>query len=130
MSQSSSTTSKVGNAKPAGTATPSAQLIALPELHPAPGAESGDASILESAHPLYQVKTRLQVCVGEATLTVGELLSAKEHQVVRLDRLVEQPVDLVLEGKVVARGQLVAVDDHFGVRITELPVPLQLKGKA
>jgi flagellar motor switch protein FliN/FliY len=35
-------------------------------------------------------------------------------------------VDLVLEGKVVARGELVAVDGFFAVRITELPLPLRL----
>ncbi len=52
--------------------------------------------------------------------------AAKEHQVLRLDRGVDQPVDLTIEGKVVARGQLVAVDGHFAVRITELPVALGL----
>jgi flagellar motor switch protein FliN/FliY len=36
-------------------------------------------------------------------------------------------VDLLLDGKVVARGQLVAVDGHFAVRITELPVALKLQ---
>ena len=59
-------------------------------------------------------------------MTVGELLSAKENQVLRLDRTLDQAVDLLLEGQVIARGQLVAVDDYFAVRITELPVPLQL----
>ncbi|MNY65664.1 flagellar motor switch protein [compost metagenome] len=57
---------------------------------------------------------------------MGELLSAKEHQVLKLDRGIEQPVDLTIEGKVVARGQLVAVDGHFAVRITELPMALGL----
>jgi flagellar motor switch protein FliN/FliY len=82
--------------------------------------------VLDSLNPLHQVKAHLQVCVGEAVMTVGELLGAKEHQVVRLDRTVDQPVDLILEGKVIARGQLVAVDDHFAVRITELPVSLKV----
>jgi flagellar motor switch protein FliN/FliY len=39
---------------------------------------------------------------------------------------VDQPVDVLLEGQVVARGVLVAVDDHFGIRITELPLSLDL----
>jgi flagellar motor switch protein FliN/FliY len=75
-------------------------------------------------NPLRHVRTRLTVCVGSAELTVGELLSAREEQVLRLDQLVEQPVDLLLEGQVVARGMLVAVGEHFGVRLTELPKPL------
>jgi flagellar motor switch protein FliN/FliY len=107
-----------------------AQIIALPDLHAGPGADTAGkeaaASILRDWHPLHQIKARLQVCVGEATLSVGELLAAKANQVLRLDRAVDQPIDLTIEGRVVARGQLVAVDGHFAVRITELPVDLDL----
>lgn len=77
-----------------------------------------------AANPLHQIKARLTVCVGEVALTVGDLLAAREQQVLRLDREVDAPVDLMLEGQLIARGTLVAVDDHFGVRITELPTPL------
>lgn len=114
----------------AGDNQPVAQTLALSDLH-------GDASALTNApllsdtlppevNPLLSVKARLTVCVGTTTLTVGELMAAKEQQVLRLDSKVAQPVDLLLEGKVVARGQLVAVDEHFGVRITELPVALKV----
>lgn len=80
-----------------------------------------------ASHPIHQVKATLQVYLGSATLTVGELMSATKNQVLVLDRTVGQPVDLLLEGQVVARGQLVALDDHFAVRITELPLPLNLE---
>lgn len=80
-----------------------------------------------AAHPIHQVKATLQVYLGSATLTVGELMSATKNQVLVLDRTVGQPVDLLLEGQVVARGQLVALDEHFAVRITELPLPLNLE---
>lgn len=108
-------------------ALPTAQVISLGDLHgePAHRSPAPAAPILENANPLHAVRARLQVCVGEAELSVGELLAAKEHQVLVLDRALDQPVDMLLEGKVVARGQLVAVDGHFAVRITELPVPLK-----
>jgi flagellar motor switch protein FliN/FliY len=80
-----------------------------------------------ASHPIHQVKATLQVYLGSATLTIGELMSAAENQVLVLDRTVAQPVDLLLEGQVVARGQLVALDDRFAVRITELPLPLDLE---
>lgn len=110
-------------------------------LHQAPAAlraqpiEMGEAGtvppagepLLRDPHPLHAVKVRLNVCVGHALLTVGELLGARENEVLVLDRSVDQPVDLLLEGKVVARGDLVAVDDgSFAVRISELPLPLKL----
>jgi flagellar motor switch protein FliN/FliY len=91
------------------------------------GAGAGSASaLLPHANPLHAVKVRLQVCVGEADMSVGELLGARESEVVVLQRGLEQPIDLLLEGKVVARGQLVAVDGCFAVRISELPLPLKL----
>ncbi|CAM3548683.1 FliM/FliN family flagellar motor switch protein [Paracidovorax anthurii] len=117
-------------ASPAAT-PPQIQRIELAELPP-PGASQHGAGtpLVPSLNPLHRVKTTLQVHVGTATLTVGELLSAQAQQVLVLDRGVEQPVDLVLEGQVVARGQLVAVGDRFAVRLTELPTPLGLMPRA
>lgn len=103
-----------------------AQVISLSELHgenPHPGQQS--MHVIENENPLHAVRTKLRVCVGEVEVTIGDLLAAREHQVLTLDRAVEQPVDLLLEGKVVARGQLVAVDGHFALRLTELPIPLK-----
>jgi flagellar motor switch protein FliN/FliY len=109
-----------------GVALPTAQIISLGDLQgDSAHRASPPAPILENANPIHSVRARLQVCVGHTELSVGELLAAKEHQVLLLDRTLDQPVDMVLEGKVVARGQLVAVDGCFAVRITELPVALK-----
>lgn len=91
-----------------------------------PTSEEPGARIAESLSPLHMVKARLRVCLGDAYLTVGELLALREHQVIALNQAVDAPVEVLLEGRVVARGQLVAVDDQFGVRVTELPVPLKV----
>lgn len=85
-----------------------------------------DGVPVASLHPLRNVKARVDVVVGSAEISVGELLDAKESHVLTLDRALTHPVDLVVEGQVIARGQLVAVDDKFAVRITELPTPLAL----
>lgn len=104
---------------------PSVQRLELSELTDTSSA-TAKPPLLQSINPLHQIKASLQVCVGAATLTVGELMAAQQHQVLLLDRSIEQPVDLLLEGQVVARGQLVAVDNQFAVRITELPLALSL----
>jgi flagellar motor switch protein FliN/FliY len=120
---------------PAGAVqSPLAQVIAMSELEVGRSGEA-DAGHYPGArmpalvdvlsnvqHPLRRVKAKLTVCVGTVELSIGELLGAQEQHVLRLDRSIEQPVDVLLEGQVVARGTLVAVDDHFAVRITELPV--------
>ena len=104
-----------------------AQIISLSELHPpASDPHVPLPSEVGEGNPLHQVKATLSVCVGNVVLTVGELLRARQDQVIRLDCAVDEPVDLVLEGKVVARGQLVGVGDRFGVRITQLPHALKV----
>ena len=111
---------------------PHIQRIEFAELDASPTvtvAKPG-AALIPNLNPLQQVKVTLQVCVGAATLTVGELLNAQAQQVLVLDTGLAQPVDLLLEGQVVARGQLVAVGDQFAVRLVELPVPLGLQSQA
>ena len=103
------------------TTPPTAHLLGLPE---ATDPAAGTPALIAAANPLLSVKTTLQVCVGEAVLSVGELTQTRVGQVIKLDREVDGLVDLMLDGRVVARGQLVAVDDCFGVRVTELPLPL------
>jgi len=93
------------------------ELVELAELAPvATGASllGGNMRLLDG------VQVQLSVMVGEARTTVGELMALKESSVLKIDRKADYPVDVVLNGSVVARGQLVVVDDNFGVRITEI----------
>jgi flagellar motor switch protein FliN len=95
------------------------QVIELPELHHSAG--DGQSILSGNLDVIQNVKVSLSIRIGEAVVSVGELMHMKEDHVLKLDTLIDSPVDVLLEGKVVARGQLVAVDDNFGVRITELP---------
>lgn len=104
--------------------TANAHPIELGELSTVP-AIAGQP-LVEGLNPLHQVKTSLQACVGTLSLSIGELMGLKSHQVLRLDQAINEPIDLLIEGKPVARGQLVAVDGHFAIRITELPVALHI----
>lgn len=101
-----------------------AQLIHLGELPSDAAAVTAEAAVSDR-NPLHDIKARLHVCVGGLELRVGDLLSAKAGQVLVLDQAINQPVDLLLEGRVVMRGDLVAVEGQFGVRITEVAVPLR-----
>ena len=94
------------------------QEIDYPEL--GKGAPVGQPVLGQNTALLDSVKVRLSVVVGQAETTLGGLMGLKEAAVLKIDRHVDQPVDLLVNGEVVARGQLVAVDDNFGVRITEV----------
>jgi flagellar motor switch protein FliN/FliY len=92
------------------------------ELSPLTAAAGGTAPALQVPPPfLKAVKVKVTVRVGQAELSVGELLETRQGGVLALDRLVDQPLDVLVDEHVVARGTLVAVGDHFGVRLTEAP---------
>jgi flagellar motor switch protein FliN/FliY len=114
---------------PPGADAVTAQIISLSEMHTSASLHSAEAvtsTDRNGPNPLHHVKATLTVSVGSVVMTVGELLNAKVEQVICLDSGVDDPVDLLIEGNVVARGQLVAVDDRFGVRITQLPQELEV----
>jgi len=100
-------------------------VIELSELK-SHGPQQGSPVLGGNLNVIHGVKVHLRVSVGQVTLTLGELLGLKEGGTLKLESSLDVPVDVLLEDKVVARGQLVAVDDNFGVRITEPPRPLRL----
>jgi len=90
------------------------------ELEPLPEAKPNGKPVLNAVLPfLGAVKVRLSVRVGGVQTSLAELMEMKQGAVLALDRLVEQPLDVLVDEHVVARGMLVAVGEHFGVRITE-----------
>jgi flagellar motor switch protein FliN len=62
----------------------------------------------------------LTVEVGRTRMSLGETLSLGPGSVVTLDRLADQPVDLLVNGRPIARGEVVVIDEQFGLRITEV----------
>lgn len=91
--------------------------IELEEMLPSSGA---DIDGLKNIDLIKGVNVRLDVYVGDADISVGELFDLKQNSVIALKKDVGAPVDILLNGKVIAKGELSAVDDKFGVRITHI----------
>lgn len=101
------------------------------ELEPLPAARLNGRAMLGSVLPfLGSVKVRVVVQVGSAEISVAELLKMQQGEVLALDRGVDEPLDVLVDGHIVARGVLVAVGEHFGVRITETAIAAALTGHA
>jgi flagellar motor switch protein FliN/FliY len=73
-----------------------------------------------AARLIQDVEVALEAYVGEARLTVAELNAMKPGSSITLDAALNRAVELKLNGVMVARGELVAVGDSFGVRLTEI----------
>jgi flagellar motor switch protein FliN/FliY len=89
-----------------------------------PGAGHGAPVVQDRLAALRGVKVSVAVVAGHAETTVAELLDLRQGAVLALDRNVEAGFSLVLEDRVIAVGELVAVGDRFGLRITQVaPAP-------
>jgi flagellar motor switch protein FliN/FliY len=79
---------------------------------------------------LHDVPVELAVEIGRTRMTIGETLALGPGSIVSLNRLAGEPVDLLVNGRPIARGEVVVVDEEFGLRVTEIvstvvPVPLR-----
>ncbi len=87
--------------------------------HPADGTES----VAGTFEALLDVPLEVRVRLGEAEMPIEDVVSLREGSVVALDRAPGDPVDLLVNGRLFARGEIVVVDDRFTVRITEILAP-------
>jgi flagellar motor switch protein FliN len=91
--------------------------IELPALV---GRDDTETALGERLDLVGHVTVRLSVALGTAEITIDRLFSLSASDVIELDSELDAPVDVRLNGKVIARGTLVAAGDNFGVRITEM----------
>lgn len=69
---------------------------------------------------LFGVKLDAEAVLGRAALSVDEMLKLGVGSVIELDRLVSEPVDLIVQNVLVARGEVVVLNHQFAIRITEI----------
>jgi flagellar motor switch protein FliN len=69
---------------------------------------------------LFDVSMPVVIEIGRTNLTVQEVLNLSVGSVVRLNRMVGEPVDVYVSDRRLAQGEIVIVGDHFGVRVTRV----------
>jgi flagellar motor switch protein FliN/FliY len=69
---------------------------------------------------LMDLPVRVTVELGSCMMPMREVLQLGAGSVVQLDKVADAPVDLYVNQKRIARGEVVVVEDHFGIKITEL----------
>jgi flagellar motor switch protein FliN/FliY len=85
------------------------------------GQEPGAPGALDQdLRRLGEVPLEMSVEIGRTQMTVGETLDLRAGSIVTLDRLAGEPVDLLVNGTPIARGEVVVVDEQFGLRVTEI----------
>lgn len=96
--------------------------LKLDEFTPAPegvAAEPGERTAAELA-PVYDVPVNIQAVLGRANMEVAALLRLGQGSVIELDRKVGEAIDIYVNNRLVARGEVVVVDERLGVTMTEI----------
>lgn len=99
-------------ANPQAEARP-AEFAAFDQLHSFPGAAHSMAM-------LGEVEMGVTAELGRTKLTVRDILALNQGSIIELDRAAGSPVDVVVNGTLIARGEVVVIDEEFGIRITEI----------
>lgn len=87
----------------------------------------GDGTIYSPLDPklelLYDLSLPVSIELGRSNMLIREILRLGRGSVIEFDKLVSEPVDVLINGKKVAEGEVVVIDKHFGIRITTLTDP-------
>lgn len=111
-----SAASKLSRTAPVEDDSVAVHAIDLPELddEPVGSGRNGSLGIVSN------VEIELDVRLGAAVMSIGRLMSLERGSVIELDRQLGESVDVLLNDRLVGRGEIVAVGEHFGIRMTEL----------
>lgn len=85
--------------------------------------ERGEGKNKVDLDVLLDIPVTLQLEIGRAKVSIRNLLSYTQGSVVEMDRLAGEPLDLLVNGTLIAHGEVVVVNDKFGVRLTDVVSP-------
>ena len=77
----------------------------------------------ENLRVLENIEVELTVVVGSAEMKIRDLLRLNEGSVIELDRLAGDPLDILANGTIIAKGEVVMVGERFGIRFSEIVDP-------
>ncbi len=90
-----------------------------------PISEDGSKKVPESMGLLMDVSLPVTIELGRTSMQIKDIMGLGEGAVVELERSTAEPVDIIVGGRLLGRGEVVVVNGRFGVRITELINPVQ-----
>ena len=85
-----------------------------------PEESPADRAANDRLSAIYDIPVQLAAVLGKSSMPVNQLLRLGRGAVVELDRKVGEPIDIYVNNRLVARGEVLIVDDHLGITMTEI----------
>lgn len=108
-----------GEVTTAGGGVASAELDELTEDAPAQDVSTGNVKM----DAILDVPVTISMEIGRTNLNIRNLLQLNQGSVVELDRLAGEPMDVLVNGTLIAKGEVVVVNEKFGIRLTDIVSP-------
>ncbi len=101
------------------------QAATMSNLSPKPALAmaSAESSKQFSLDMIMDVSVSLSIEVGRTRMSINELLKLSQGSIIELDRMAGEPLDVLVNGTLVARGEIVVVKEKFGIMLTEVVSP-------
>jgi len=90
------------------------------------GAESALAAIFKELDNILDIPMTVSVELGRAEMSVREMLALQAGSVIELNKLVGEPMEILINRLLTARGEVVVVNERFGIRVTDVIDPLEI----
>ena len=94
--------------------------FSLNDLNSGDGDDYGGAGVAKDLEAVYDIPVQISAVLGKSTMQVAQLLKLGRGAVVELDRKVGEAIDIYVNNRLVARGEVVVVEDRLGVTMTEI----------
>ncbi|WJN57645.1 MULTISPECIES: flagellar motor switch protein FliN [unclassified Pseudomonas] len=108
----------------AGAAAPAAPRMAMEEFGAAPKPGNGPVSLDgPNLDVILDIPVSISMEVGSTEISIRNLLQLNQGSVVELDRLAGEPLDVLVNGTLIAHGEVVVVNEKFGIRLTDVISP-------
>ena len=90
---------------------------------PAPGGAAGAGNPMQDIQMVLDIPVQLSVELGRTRVPIKYILQLAQGSIVELDALAGEPMDVLVNGYLIAQGEVVVVNDKFGIRLTDIVTP-------
>ncbi len=93
------------------------------DIFPSFGGNAGNGGMMNELDMILDIPVQITVELGRTKITIKNLLQLAHGSVVELDAMAGEPMDVLVNGTLIAQGEVVVVNDKFGIRLTDIITP-------
>ena len=120
MAEQTATEAAASSASAAAAPSPSASSAPAANIFPSFDSEESASGLMNELDMILDIPVQITVELGRTKISIKNLLQLAHGSVVELDAMAGEPMDVLVNGTLIAQGEVVVVNDRFGIRLTDI----------